>query len=111
MLVLTLNPLLQHRNPDSFLHLGSIDKMCHQNSCVHLSVEEATAAEESLLTYCKPVELYNILRCRALHNVLSGISFHNPSLLFLAHLCSLRMSKLEPLYYIITQVFLFSCVP
>lgn len=42
--------------------------MCHQNSCVHLSVEEATAAEESLLTYCKPVELYNILRCRALHN-------------------------------------------
>ncbi|XP_062145815.1 polycomb group protein EMBRYONIC FLOWER 2-like isoform X1 [Alnus glutinosa] len=42
--------------------------MCLQNSCVHLSVEEATAAEESLLTYCKPVELYNILRCRALHN-------------------------------------------
>lgn len=42
--------------------------MCRQNSCVHLSVEEATAAEESLLIYCKPVELYNILRRRALHN-------------------------------------------
>lgn len=82
MPVLTLNLLLQQRNPDSFLHLGSVDKMCHQNSCVHLSVEEATAAEESLLTYCKPVELYNILRCRALHNVLSGISLQNPPCYF-----------------------------
>lgn len=42
--------------------------MCHQNSCVHFSAEEAVAAEESLLIYCKPVELYNILQCRALQN-------------------------------------------
>ncbi|KAM3686913.1 hypothetical protein ACB098_10G038300 [Castanea mollissima] len=42
--------------------------MCHQNSCVHSSVEEATAAEETLLIYCKPVELYNILRHRAIDN-------------------------------------------
>ncbi|EXC02059.1 hypothetical protein L484_024023 [Morus notabilis] len=42
--------------------------MCRQNSCVHLSVEEAVAVEETLLVYCKPVELYNILRCRASDN-------------------------------------------
>eukprot|EP00257_Ricinus_communis_P022948 XP_015582811.1 polycomb group protein EMBRYONIC FLOWER 2 [Ricinus communis] len=42
--------------------------MCHQNSCVHLSVEEAIAADESLLIYCKPVELYNILHRRAQFN-------------------------------------------
>ncbi|PON64595.1 Polycomb protein, VEFS-Box [Parasponia andersonii] len=42
--------------------------MCRQNSCVHLSVEEAVAVEETLLVYCKPVELYNILRCRAVEN-------------------------------------------
>ncbi|KAJ8754412.1 hypothetical protein K2173_002863 [Erythroxylum novogranatense] len=40
--------------------------MCHQNCCVHLSAEDAIAADESLLIYCKPVELYNILRRRAL---------------------------------------------
>ncbi|CAB4279455.1 unnamed protein product [Prunus armeniaca] len=44
--------------------------MCLQNSCAHLSAEEAVAIEESLLIYCKPVELYNILRPRALHNPL-----------------------------------------
>ncbi|KAG6684115.1 hypothetical protein I3842_12G046700 [Carya illinoinensis] len=42
--------------------------MCRQNSCAQLSVEKTTAAEESLLIYCKPVELYNILQRRALHN-------------------------------------------
>ncbi|XP_031257064.1 polycomb group protein EMBRYONIC FLOWER 2-like isoform X2 [Pistacia vera] len=42
--------------------------MCHQTSCGCLSAEEATTGEESLLIYCKPVELYNILRCRAQHN-------------------------------------------
>ncbi|KAJ6942866.1 PREDICTED: polycomb group protein VERNALIZATION 2-like isoform X2 [Populus euphratica] len=43
--------------------------MCHQNCGVeHLSVEEAIAADESLLIYCKPVELYNILRRRAQDN-------------------------------------------
>ncbi|KAI3418997.1 uncharacterized protein J3R85_013507 [Psidium guajava] len=42
--------------------------MCHQSSCEHFSDEDATAAEESLLVYCKPVELYNILHRRALHN-------------------------------------------
>ncbi|PQQ07041.1 polycomb group protein VERNALIZATION 2 isoform X3 [Prunus yedoensis var. nudiflora] len=46
--------------------------MCLQNSCAHLSAEEAVAIEESLLIYCKPVELYNILRPRALHNVFNG---------------------------------------
>ncbi|KAL8129742.1 hypothetical protein V2J09_018897 [Rumex salicifolius] len=43
--------------------------MCHQNSCVLVSVEEAGAAEECLLVYCKPVELYNILLRRAQHNM------------------------------------------
>ncbi|KAF7810058.1 polycomb group protein EMBRYONIC FLOWER 2-like [Senna tora] len=42
--------------------------MCRQNSPVHHSAEEDTAADESLLIYCKPVELYNILYRRALHN-------------------------------------------
>ncbi|KAL5748408.1 hypothetical protein ACOSQ2_025705 [Xanthoceras sorbifolium] len=40
--------------------------MCHQNSCMH--VEETAAGQESLLLFCKPVELYNILRSRARHN-------------------------------------------
>ncbi|TYJ41328.1 hypothetical protein E1A91_A03G013500v1 [Gossypium mustelinum] len=42
--------------------------MCRQNSCLHLSAEETDTAVENLLVYCKPVELYNILRCRASHN-------------------------------------------
>ncbi|XP_027360939.1 polycomb group protein EMBRYONIC FLOWER 2-like [Abrus precatorius] len=42
--------------------------MCRQNSPVHHSGEEEVAADESLLIYCKPVELYNILYRRALHN-------------------------------------------
>ncbi|ESR53450.1 hypothetical protein CICLE_v10024194mg [Citrus x clementina] len=42
-----------------------VDQMCHQNYCELLSAEEATAGEERLLIYCKPVELYNILRHRA----------------------------------------------
>ncbi|KAK1261980.1 Polycomb group protein EMBRYONIC FLOWER 2 [Acorus gramineus] len=44
------------------------DQMCRQDSRVHLSVEEAIAAEESLSIYCKPVELYNILQRRASQN-------------------------------------------
>ncbi|KAJ4967098.1 hypothetical protein NE237_018947 [Protea cynaroides] len=43
-------------------------QMCRQDSRVHLSAEEAIAAEESLSIYCKPVELYNILQRRALRN-------------------------------------------
>lgn len=43
--------------------------MCRQDSRVHLSAEEAAAAEESLSVYCKPVELYNILQRRALRHV------------------------------------------
>ncbi|WVZ10457.1 hypothetical protein V8G54_014987 [Vigna mungo] len=35
--------------------------MCRQNSLAHHSGEEEIAADESLLVYCKPVELYNIL--------------------------------------------------
>ncbi|CAK7356301.1 unnamed protein product [Dovyalis caffra] len=47
--------------------------MCLQNCGVeHLSVEEAVAADESLLIYCKPVELYNILGRRAQDNPSSG---------------------------------------
>ncbi|KAH9777025.1 polycomb group protein VERNALIZATION 2 [Citrus sinensis] len=50
-----------------------VDQMCHQNYCELLSAEEATAGEERLLIYCKPVELYNILRHRAQLNVMSCI--------------------------------------
>ncbi|KAJ7944697.1 polycomb group protein EMBRYONIC FLOWER 2-like [Quillaja saponaria] len=42
--------------------------MCRQNSPVHYSTEEVNAAEERLLIYCKPVELYNIIHRRARHN-------------------------------------------
>ncbi|GMJ04847.1 REDUCED VERNALIZATION RESPONSE 2 [Hibiscus trionum] len=42
--------------------------MCRQNSCLHVSAEETDTAVENLLVYCKPVELYNILHRRALHN-------------------------------------------
>ncbi|CAM9002494.1 unnamed protein product [Rhodiola kirilowii] len=42
--------------------------MCHQNSCVHSPAEEASIAEDSLMIYCKPVELYNILHRRSLKN-------------------------------------------
>ncbi|KAL2987575.1 hypothetical protein AAZX31_11G036300 [Glycine max] len=42
--------------------------MCRQNSPVHHAGEEEIAADESLLIYCKPVELYNILYRRALQN-------------------------------------------
>lgn len=42
--------------------------MCHQSSCPCVTVEEDVAAEECLLVYCKPVELYNILRRRAHQN-------------------------------------------
>ena len=44
--------------------------MCRQNSPVHHSAEEAVATDESLVIYCKPVELYNVLYSRALHNVI-----------------------------------------
>ncbi|KAL5717126.1 hypothetical protein ACHQM5_010194 [Ranunculus cassubicifolius] len=46
----------------------SVDQMCRQDSRVHLSPEDAIAAEESLSVYCKPVELYNILERRAVQN-------------------------------------------
>ncbi|GAB4835030.1 polycomb group protein [Ancistrocladus abbreviatus] len=42
--------------------------MCHQSCCACVSVEESTAAEECLLIYCKPVELYNILQHRGQQN-------------------------------------------
>ncbi|CAJ1928667.1 unnamed protein product [Sphenostylis stenocarpa] len=42
--------------------------MCRQNSPVHHSGEEEVAADESLLIYCKPVELYNILYRRGRKN-------------------------------------------
>lgn len=43
--------------------------MCRQNSPVHNSAEDEIAADESLLIYCKPVEYYNIIYRRFLHNV------------------------------------------
>lgn len=43
--------------------------MCRQNSPVHNSAEEEISADESLLIYCKPVEYYNIIYRRFLHNV------------------------------------------
>ncbi|KAF6158810.1 hypothetical protein GIB67_012453 [Kingdonia uniflora] len=46
----------------------TVDHMCRQNSRVQLSAEETIAAEESLSIYCKPVELYNILKRRAQQN-------------------------------------------
>lgn len=49
--------------------------MCRQNSPVHPSGEEEIAADESLLIYCKPVELYNILYRRSLHNVILACIF------------------------------------
>ncbi|KAL2342014.1 hypothetical protein Fmac_009954 [Flemingia macrophylla] len=42
--------------------------MCRQNSPMHHSGDEELGADESLLIYCKPVELYNILCRRALQN-------------------------------------------
>eukprot|EP00268_Persea_americana_P036647 TRINITY_DN3615_c1_g1_i3.p1 TRINITY_DN3615_c1_g1~~TRINITY_DN3615_c1_g1_i3.p1 ORF type:complete len:475 (+),score=92.45 TRINITY_DN3615_c1_g1_i3:332-1756(+) len=46
----------------------SSDQLCHQDSKVRLSSDEANAAEESLSVYCKPVELYDILQHRAFQN-------------------------------------------
>ncbi|GAB2274210.1 polycomb group protein [Dionaea muscipula] len=42
--------------------------MCHQSCCPCISVEEFVPAEECLLVYCKPVELYNILQRRGQHS-------------------------------------------
>lgn len=44
--------------------------MCHLESRGRPSSQATIAAEESLSVYCKPVELYNILQRRALHNVI-----------------------------------------
>ncbi|CAN8302285.1 unnamed protein product [Cochlearia groenlandica] len=43
----------------------STDQMCHEDSRVQFSEEEKIAAEESMLAYCKPIELYNILQWRS----------------------------------------------
>ncbi|XP_068634168.1 polycomb group protein EMF2B-like isoform X1 [Aristolochia californica] len=66
-------PLVVHESSNlggNCSHSRSVDQMCRQDSRVHLSAEEAIAAEESLSIYCKPVELYNILQRRALRNPL-----------------------------------------
>lgn len=52
--------------------------MCRHDSCA----AEAVSIEESLLIYCKPVELYNILRPRALHNVSDSVSHSVPPQIF-----------------------------
>ncbi|XP_021687122.2 polycomb group protein EMBRYONIC FLOWER 2 isoform X3 [Hevea brasiliensis] len=49
-------------------HTRSTDQMCREDGRLPLSAEEEMAAEESLSTYCKPVELYNILQRRAIRN-------------------------------------------
>ncbi|CAI0450550.1 unnamed protein product, partial [Linum tenue] len=54
----------------SLSHSRSADQMCRDDGRVRLSAEEEMAAEESLSTYCKPVELYNILQRRAIGNPL-----------------------------------------
>ncbi|KAI4311632.1 hypothetical protein MLD38_036513 [Melastoma candidum] len=41
--------------------------MSYQNSCGHAG-EDVNTAEESLLLYCKPVELYDIICRRSQHN-------------------------------------------
>jgi hypothetical protein len=82
--------------------------MCRENSCVHLSVEEATAAEETLLIYCKPVELYNILRHRAIDNVLSGISFQNLCVIFYSFMF-FKNVYFETFIFYKHQNFLLSC--
>ncbi|CAN1241892.1 Polycomb group protein EMBRYONIC FLOWER 2 [Linum perenne] len=51
-------------------HSRSADQMCRDDGRVRLSAEEEMAAEESLSTYCKPVELYNILQRRAISSPL-----------------------------------------
>ncbi|KAG0484819.1 hypothetical protein HPP92_008898 [Vanilla planifolia] len=47
-------------------HSRTAEQMCRQQSRICLNAEEELAAEESLSTYCKPVELYNILQRRAI---------------------------------------------
>ncbi|CAM8908792.1 unnamed protein product [Rhodiola kirilowii] len=39
--------------------------MCRQDAHLGLSDEEEVAAEQSFSVYCRPVEFYNILKCRA----------------------------------------------
>ncbi|CAH2070437.1 unnamed protein product [Thlaspi arvense] len=49
----------------------STDQMCNEDSRPpNTAEEEEIAAEESLVAYCKPVELYNILQRRAIRNPL-----------------------------------------
>ncbi|KAJ0105874.1 hypothetical protein Patl1_18405 [Pistacia atlantica] len=67
--------------------------MCHQTSCGCLSAEEATTGEESLLIYCKPVELYNILRCRAQHNVIFCIFLQKLCLHFFEEVCNTKYGQ------------------
>uniref|UniRef100_A0A7N0TID2 Embryonic flower 2 n=1 Tax=Kalanchoe fedtschenkoi TaxID=63787 RepID=A0A7N0TID2_KALFE len=43
-------------------------QMCRQDAHVGLSDEEEIAAQQSLSVYCKPVEFYNILKCRSERN-------------------------------------------
>ncbi|KAI5439656.1 hypothetical protein KIW84_025150 [Lathyrus oleraceus] len=53
--------------------------MCRQNSPVHNSAEEEISADESLLIYCKPVEYYNIIYRRFLHNGMPSVhQWHAP---------------------------------
>lgn len=74
--------------------------MCRQSSSVHFPVEEAVSAEEGLLVYCKPVELYNILQRRAKHSVIK-MTFNLSCICFTMRIYFLvyhyRFKKMVPL--------------
>lgn len=57
-------PALPFETPETDCRYST---MFHQKSQVPLTDKETIAAEEHLLVYCKPVELYNILQNRAKH--------------------------------------------
>lgn len=78
--------------------------MCHQESKVHLSSEEAIAAEESLSVYCKPVELYNILQRRALRNV-SPFTYGERSLRWAPQCCCTVWPVLSHAYIILATFY------
>ncbi|QCD91516.1 polycomb protein SUZ12 [Vigna unguiculata] len=77
--------------------------MCRQNSLEHHSGEEEIAADESLLVYCKPVELYNILYRREwsidtnavyyLVTVCVYVLFFYFCLPFLADVCVIKLQQ------------------
>jgi hypothetical protein len=60
---------LYRNNGFGFIYPRSADHMCGQQSRAELSPDEELTPEECLALYCKPVELYNIIRLRAIKDV------------------------------------------